>query len=214
MQDASDTEPRKRQRRKDARPAEIILAAMRLWAERGFAATRLDDVAVGAGIAKGTIYRYFPSKESLFEAALQERIVATMDRARDMAQGFGGPTEMVLSHFLAAIRAELVEGGSSVFLRILLSEGHRFPQLVSRYESLALSHGLTTIRAILLRGVDRGELRPEAADCDPRLIVAPVMMLAMWDTVFAVEGLPDMTTSLSQHVAILMKGLGTAGPDR
>ena len=208
MQDTPSHPPRKRQRRKDARPAEIIAAAMRLWSERGFAATRLEDVAAGAGIAKGTIYRYFPSKEALFEAALQDRIAATMDRARDMATGFDGPTRMVLSRFLATIRAELVDGGSSVFLRILLSEGHRFPTLVALYETVALSRGLATIRAILARGVARGDLRPEALDCDPRLIVAPAMMLAMWETVFHIGGLPDMATALEQHVAILIDGLG------
>mgnify|MGYP006186580341 CR=1 FL=1 len=72
MQVPNPDTDKKRQRRKDARPAEIIAAAMRLWAERGFSATRLEDVAAGANIAKGTIYRYFPSKEALFEAALQD----------------------------------------------------------------------------------------------------------------------------------------------
>jgi len=208
MQDSPSPPTRKRQRRKDDRPAEIIAAAMRLWSERGFAATRLEDVAAGAGIAKGTIYRYFPSKEALFEAALENRIATTMDRARDMAAGFDGPIRSVLSRFLASIRAELVENGSSVFLRILLSEGHRFPALVALYETVALSRGLATIRAILARGVARGDLRPEALDCDPRLIVAPAMMLAMWDTVFKVGDLPDIATALDQHVGILMDGLG------
>ena len=187
MQEPTPDSEKKRQRRKDARPAEIIAAAMRLWGERGFSATRLEDVAMGADIAKGTIYRYFPSKEALFEAALQERIVATMDRAKAMAQGFDGPTKVMLSRFFDAIRAELVDGGSSVFLRILLSEGHRFPELVRRYEKVVLSRGLSTVRAILAAGVARGDLRPEAVDCDPRLIMAPAMMLALWGTVFSTE---------------------------
>ena len=208
MQEPTPDSEKKRQRRKDARPAEIIAAAMRLWGERGFSATRLEDVAMGADIAKGTIYRYFPSKEALFEAALQERIVATMDRAKAMAQGFDGPTKVMLSRFFDAIRAELVDGGSSVFLRILLSEGHRFPELVRRYEKVVLSRGLSTVRAILAAGVARGDLRPEAVDCDPRLIMAPAMMLSLWGTVFSTDGLPDMQSSLEQHVAILIGGLG------
>jgi TetR/AcrR family transcriptional regulator len=199
---------RKRQRRKDARPSEIILSAMRLWSERGFAATRLEDVAAGAGVAKGTIYRYFPSKEALFEAALQARIVATIDRARDRAQGFDGPAEAMLTRFFETIHAELVEGGSSVFLRILLAEGHRFPSLVERYQTIVLSRGLSTVRAILAAGVARGDLRPEAVDTDPRIIMAPAMMLALWETVFTAKGLPDMRTSLQQHVSILLGGLG------
>jgi AcrR family transcriptional regulator len=207
MQDPIPTPGRKRQRRKEARPAEIILSAMRLWSGRGFAATRLEDVAAGAGIAKGTIYRYFPSKEALFEAALQARIVATMDRARDMAQGFDGPAEAMLTRFFDTIRAELVEGGSSVFLRILLAEGHRFPILVERYQSIVLTRGISTVRAILAAGVARGDLRPEAVDTDPRIILAPAMMLALWQTVFSGMAMPDMRTSLQQHVAILLRGL-------
>jgi AcrR family transcriptional regulator len=208
MQDPMPETAKRRRRRKDARPAEIIAAAMQLWGERGFAATRLEDVAAGADIAKGTIYRYFPSKEALFEAALQARIVTTMDRAKKMAQGFDGPTKMMLSRFFETIRTELVDGGSSVFLRVLLSEGHRFPDLVSLYEKVVLSRGMFTVRAILAAGVARGDLRSEAVDFDPRIIMAPAMMLSLWGTVFSTEGLPDMREALDQHVAILVGGLG------
>jgi AcrR family transcriptional regulator len=208
VQDPKPATERKRQRRKEARPTEIIAAAMKLWGERGFAATRLEDVAAGAGIVKGTIYRYYPSKEALFEAALQERIVATMDRAKEMAQGPDGSTTAMFARFFDAIRAELVEAGSSVFLRVLLSEGHRFPELVTRYEQVVLSRGMATVRAILGAGVARGDLRPEALDCDPRIIMAPAMMLSLWGTVFTTAGLPDMRAALEQHVAILIDGLG------
>jgi TetR/AcrR family transcriptional regulator len=208
MQDCTPDTEKKRHRRKNARPAEIIAAAIRLWAERGFAATRLEDVAAGAEIAKGTIYRYFPSKEALFEAALQARVVATMDRAKEMAQGFDGPTKVMLARFFDSIRTELVDGGSSVFLRVLLSEGHRFPEVVSRYEKVVLSRGMSTVRAILAAGVARGDLRPDAVDCDPRIIMAPAMMLSLWGTVFTTEGLPDMRSALDQHVEILICGLG------
>jgi TetR/AcrR family transcriptional regulator len=208
MQEPEPKAEKKRHRRKEARPAEIIAAAMQLWGERGFAATRLEDVAAGADIAKGTIYRYFPSKQALFDAALQARIVATMDRATEMAQGFDGPTQVMLARFFEAIRAELVDGGSSVFLRVLLSEGHRFPDLVARYEQVVLSRGMSTVRAILAAGVARGDLRPDAVDVDPRLIMAPAMMLSLWGTVFSIKGLPDMSSSLAQHVEMLVSGLG------
>ena len=208
MQDPTPPPDRKRQRRKDARPSEIIAAAMELWARQGFAATRLEDVAAGAGIAKGTIYRYFASKEALFEAAVQERVVGTMDRARAMAQGFDGPTGALLERLFDSLRAELVDGGAAVFLRILLAEGGRFPGLIARYEAVVLTRGLATVRAILAAGVARGDLRPEAADCDPRLIMAPAMMLSLWATVFGPGALPDIGTSLRQHAAILIEGLG------
>lgn len=210
MQDPCQAEPKKRRRRKDARPAEIVVAAMRLWSERGFAATRLDDVAAGAGVAKGTIYLYFPSKEALFEAAVVERVVGTIERAGDFAQGFDGSTEALLMRFFETIRAELVDGGATVFLKVLLAEGYRFPEIVERYETVALQRGMATIRAILARGVDRGDLRPEARDVDPRLVMAPALLLALWGAVFTRLPVPDMRESLRQHVTILMHGLGAA----
>ena len=183
---------------------------MNLWAERGFAATRLEDVAAGANIAKGTIYRYFTSKEALFEGALQERLVATMGRARIIVQENDLPTREMLSRFFEAVRTELVDGGAIVFLRVLLSEGHRFPDLVSKYEAIVLGHGSSTVRAILAAGVVRGDLHPKAVDLDPRLLMAPALLLSLWGSVFRTEGLPDIRTTLEQHVDLLMRGLGSA----
>lgn len=208
MQDPIETSPKKRRRRKEARPAEIIAAAMELWRERGFSATRLEDVAAGAGIAKSTIYLYFPSKEALFEAAVQERLANNTERAKSAMQDFDGPTEAMLLHFFEAIRSEMVEGGSFIFLKILLSEGHRFPDLVARYETLALRPGIEAVRGILRRGVERGELRPEAAEIEPRLVMAPAMMLALWGTVFQGVPVPDAGQVLQQHVRMLLSSLG------
>ncbi|OBY25183.1 TetR/AcrR family transcriptional regulator [Leisingera sp. JC1] len=199
---------KKRERRKEARPAEIIAAAIDLWKVRGFAATRLEDVAAGAGVAKGTIYRYFSSKESLFEAAVEARIVRNIDQADQSAELFGGTTEEALLTFFEKVRREMVEGGSFIFLKVLISEGHRFPELVERYEATVLRRGFEVVRRILLRGVERGELKPEAAEFDPRLVVAPAMMLSLWGTVFPGVGTPDAHQLLRQNVALLIGSLG------
>ena len=207
MQAPSAENDRKRQRRKDARPSEIIAAAMVLWRDRGFVATRLEDVAAGAGIAKGTIYRYFPSKEALFEAAVQERLVGILDRAKGMTKEFDGPTKDLLLRFFATISAEMIGGGSSVLLRVLLAEGARFPTLIRQYETMMLVPGMVTVRAILERGVARGELAPVALTYDPRLIMAPAMMLALWGGFFTTSGFVTPETALAQHVDLLIRGL-------
>lgn len=207
MQGPTPPAPRKRHRRKDARPGEIITAALRVWAERGFADTRLEDIARRAGIAKGTIYLYFPSKEALFEAALKDRLVAMMDRAGAMAQGFDGSTADLLDGFFAEIHAQLTEGGSVAFLRIMLTEGHRFPELVALYRTVVIRRGIDTIRAILARGVARGELRPGAEDTDPRLIIAPAVVGALWAMVFGDASMPTTRETLRAHVRIILRGL-------
>ena len=84
----SERAKRRRRRRKEARPSEIIDAAMALWSEKGFAATKLDDVAKAAGVAKGTIYLYFDSKEALFQSAMEDRLVATIEQVGEMGSAF------------------------------------------------------------------------------------------------------------------------------
>lgn len=163
VDDSTKKTPKKRQRRKEARPDEIIAAAIELWKLRGFAATRLEDVAAGAGVAKGTIYRYFSSKEALFEAAVEARIVRSLEQAKQSSELFEGTTEEALLAFFEKVRREMVDGGSFIFLKVLISEGHRFPDLVERYEATVLRRGVEAVRRLLLRGVERGELKPEAA---------------------------------------------------
>ena len=196
-----------RQRRKEARPSEIIQAAVDLWKERGFAATRLDDIAKGAGIAKGTIYRYFPSKEAVFEAAVEAQITASVEQGATLAATSNDTTKELLLRYFEQVRTELVDGGSFIFLKVLLAEGHRFPDLVKRYEELVIDNGMDAVRAILNRGVARGELRPEANQIDPKLVMAPAMMLSLWGTVFTGIQVPDVRSMQRQHVALLLAGL-------
>jgi AcrR family transcriptional regulator len=202
-------DPRRRQRRKEARPQEIVEAAMRLWAEKGFAATRLDDVAAEAGVAKGTIYLYFASKEALFEAALRQTLVATMESASGQAEGFGGSTRELLALFFGLVHRQLEDSGAVVLMKVLIGEGHRFPALVTLHRELALSRGLETLARILQRGVERGELRPDAVKTDPRIIMGPIMTAALWSLVYKDATFPRMQTLIEQHADIIAKGLAT-----
>ena len=203
----SDLPKRGRTRRKDARPAEIIGAAMALWSERGFAATRLEDVASAAGVAKGTIYLYFRSKEALFEAALRDRLVSMMEATGEGLAQFEGSTEAFLKRFFRAVRARLFDEGAIVLLRVLLGEGHHFPALVKLYREVALTRGLQTAKDILARGVARGELRPAAAALDPRLLMAPIVVGALMANLFE-DALPPIDEAyIDAHVDTLMHGL-------
>lgn len=200
--------PRRRQRRKDARPAEIVAAAMALWAERGYAATRLDDVAAQAGIAKGTVYLYFPSKAALFEAALRERLDTTFGDA--MGQALQSPlaTAELLAQFFDALRQRLIEAGAGVLLKVLIGEGHRFPELVALHRELAVERGMRAIRAILARGVARGELHVDALTLDPRLVMAPALVAALWSILYPeAAAADDPATLLHQHLGLLLRGL-------
>lgn len=180
---------------------------MRLWAEKGFAATRLEDVASQAGVAKGTIYLYFPSKEALFEAALRQTLVATMDAAGDQMGRFEGDTRALLQAFFELVLRQLNEGHSIVLQKILIGEGHRFPALLAMHREVALSRGMETIQRILQRGVERGELTPEAVSTDPRIVIGPIMIAALWSLVYSEATFPPLSQLIAQHAAIIVRGL-------
>jgi TetR/AcrR family transcriptional regulator len=207
MQDPTSPARKRRRRRKEARPGEIIAAALKIWIEQGFAATRLEDIARSADIAKGTIYLYFPSKEALFEAALKDRLIAMMDRADAMAQDFEGNTEELLNRFFMEVHTQLTEGGAGAFLKILVAEGHRFPELVAFYKANVIARGVMAIRAILARGVARGELQAGAEDTDPRLILAPALVGTIWSIVFGDASMPTTRETLRSYARIIIGGL-------
>ncbi|QLF71605.1 TetR/AcrR family transcriptional regulator (plasmid) [Peteryoungia desertarenae] len=209
-----DQPQQKRQRRKDARPSEILEAGLALFAERGFAATRLDDVAKRAGIAKGTVYLYFSSKESLFEAALKDRMVSTMEGVGELTASFPGSTEELLGLVLERIYDQMIEGDAGVLLRILISEGERFPHLITLYREVALSRGMATMKAILKRAEARGELRVPAENIDPRMIVAPIAVLAIGEKVFGEQSLGDRDDFLKRHLDLVLRGLLSANAAR
>lgn len=180
---------------------------MTLWSEKGFAATKLDDVAKAAGVAKGTIYLYFDSKEALFQSAMSDRLVATINQVGEMGSAFEGTSEELLKRVFAMVLQQVSQGGGIVFTKVLIAEGHRFPNLVEQYRTVVLERGMTVIRGVLARGVQRGELRPTAAKTDPRLIMAPLVMSALWESVFAPEADPQNEHLIEQLVTLLMQGL-------
>lgn len=206
-ENAPPPKKKRRQRRKDARPGEIVDAAMALWAEKGFAATRLDDIAAKANIAKGTIYLYFDSKEALFESAVENRLVATMDSIGAHGATFEGSTEDLLRAVFEVMLSQMADQGGYVFIKVLISEGHRFPELVERYRTVALARGMQVIQGILARGVKRGELHPKAADTDARLVIGPIILATLWDVVFNTDRPDERHVLIEKFVDLLLTGL-------
>ena len=200
---------RPRQRRKEARPGEIIDAALALWAEQGFAATRLEAVATRAGIAKGTIYLYFPSKEALFEAALRDRIGGTLASVDAQLPELDGGLEAELGLLLHAIYDRLLETDSAALLKVLIGEGHRLPALVELYREVALASGLGMVRRILEQAAQRGELRLPAEAVDPRMVVAPAIAAAIWRMLFGAGPSLDRAAYEKAHLDLVLRGLLT-----
>src|SRR6516165_8529969 len=148
-------------RRKEARPQEILAAALALFAERGFAATRLDDVARRAGVTKGTLYLYFPNKQELFEAVVRQALVPNLERGEallDEADDADEPAALMLERLMRSW-AELALSPAGAIPKIIVSEAGNFPKLARFYQETVVDRGMALMRRVLCLGIERGEFR-------------------------------------------------------
>ena len=203
--------PKRWERRKEARPAEIVAAALQLFSDRGFAATRLEDVATVAGVSKGTVYLYFESKEQLFEAVVREAITPNIARAEALVDGFEGPTPDLLRGLFAFV-GDVLETPLTGVMKLIVSESGNFPQLARMYADLVLRRAFALMRRVLERGVSRGEFRPMDLHATVPLVVAPILLLGVWKHSFGAH--TDLTLDrrkvLEAHCENLLRGLAAA----
>jgi AcrR family transcriptional regulator len=196
-------------RRKEARPQEILDAALEVFAEKGFAAARMDEVARRAGVTKGTIYLYFPSKEELFKALVREAIGGTLVQVAAYAENFEGSARALLISVLRTIGTVLRTSNRIVLPKIILAESGNFPELVRFYRFEIIEKGMALFRGIVARGIARGEFRDVALDHVARLCVAPLLLGALWRAVFArFDPEPyDIEALIETHIDVLLRGL-------
>ncbi|SHN25113.1 DNA-binding transcriptional regulator, AcrR family [Duganella sacchari] len=179
MQAPQDTKPRW-ERRKDARPQELLAAALNQFVERGFAATRLEDVAKHAGVSKGTLYLYFANKEELFKEVVRANIVATIGEAEQDAAAYDGPSGDLLATLLMKWWAEICATPLGGITKLMLAEGNNFPELAQFYNEEVVARGSGLFTRVLERGIARGEFRPVDPVVMTQVLIAPVLMLMMW----------------------------------
>lgn len=174
-----DDAPRWR-RRKDARPAELLDAAMACFAERGFAATRMDDVAARAGVTKGTVYLYFPGKEELFKAMLREKVVPILDEAVMGARAATDSYSARLERFVGRMVAFITSGNVGAIPKIMIAEAHNFPSLARFYADEVVAQGLGAIERMIIAGIECGEFRPVETGPAAQGLIGPIMLAMIW----------------------------------
>jgi AcrR family transcriptional regulator len=167
-------------RRRDARPAEIIAAALESFAERGFAATRLDDIAARAGVTRGTLYLYFPSKAELFKAVVRQSIVPILARGEEMVARSSEPAADLLSRLVSSIPLAVAGSPISAIPKLVISEARNFPDLAQFYLEEVVQRGRRLLKRIIERGVERGEFRPVDMDHIFYCVVSPVLLAMLW----------------------------------
>ena len=196
-------------RRKDARPAEILEAALAVFAEKGYAATRMDDIAQRAGVTKGTIYLYFESKEAVFRGLVQESIGATIKAVTAAAESYEGSAADLLRMILRGIGTFIRTSDRVVLPKIFIAEAGNFPTLAEFYRREVVDRGLALLQSVVARGIAQGEFRPVAPEHVARLCIAPMLVAAFWRTTFAkFDDTPyDLNGLIETHIDVLLRGL-------
>jgi len=159
-QSSADERSPRWQRRPEARPDEILDAALQVFGEQGFARTRLEDVARRAGVSKGTLYLYFDSKEELFRATARGRASASLAEGEEFVRTFEGSTRQLLEQFITRSWAKMNEPEKLRLARVVLFELTNFPELARFYFQEVILRMRTLIQSIIDRGIQRGEVRP------------------------------------------------------
>jgi AcrR family transcriptional regulator len=204
--------PTRWRRRKEARPDEILAAALESFAARGFAATRLEDVAARAGISKGTLYLYFKSKEELFEAVVRARLLPNLERVEALAASFEGPSALLLERLLLTIGG-VVGSQIGAIPKLVIAEAGNFPDLARFYLDEVVRRGLRLIGTILRRGIARGEFRTIDVDHTVYCVIAPMLIAALWKN--SLEAYDDASLDAEAlaraHLDLLLRGLEIDG---
>lgn len=201
-------EPKFRRRKAD-RPAEIVQAALAVFAEKGFAAAKLDEIAARAGVSKGALYLYFETKEDLFRAVVTQGVAPNLAPAKALAAAHPGPfPDLVrtLAGRIAQIVQETEVGGVA---KMVIGEARNFPELARVWHDELAGEALATVAGAIAAAQDRGEVRPG----DPRVyavqLIAPLLVGVLWRETFVPVGAPafDIAAIMRQHVETMLRGM-------
>ncbi|WP_129792646.1 TetR/AcrR family transcriptional regulator [Sphingosinicella sp. CPCC 101087] len=200
-------------RRKEARPGDITAAALQVFAEKGFATARMEEIARRAGVSKGTLYLYFETKEDVFRAVVQEAVVPNIEALRGGVLALDLPFADIVRLFLprfAQIATDLPVGAVA---KMVIGESRNFPELAKVWHDHVVSHAIAMLTALIERGQQRGEVRSG----DPRLhafsLMGPMMLGVIWrETLMPVGGAPvDLAELARQHCETVLNGLVVDG---
>ncbi len=209
----SKTKPKWR-RRADARPDEVLDAALDLFIASGFSATRVEDIARRAGISKGAVYLYFNSKEAILTALVRRSVVPVADDAVSLSIIENSDPAGTIRLLVKTVAGRMADGRVFAIPRIILAEAGNFPDLVQMYRREVIERGLGALETLIHRGIEQGQFRPVHPRHAVRSVVGPMIAhLLLW-RVFGLdeEADADMETFVESHLDVLFHGL--SNPDK
>ena len=180
---ASHSKPRW-ERRKDARPAELLAAALELFVERGYAGTRLEDVAHRAGVSTGTLYLYFENKEDLFKALVRESVVERITETADEIERFDGASDALLEHVVRRWWTEYGDKTAGGISKLMMAESSNFPAIARFFLEEVIEPWHELLATAIRRGIARGEFRKVDVEMNVHALAASLVMLSLWKCSF------------------------------
>jgi len=201
------------QRRKQARPGEILEAALTVFAEKGFAAARMEDIAAHAGVTKGTIYLYFPSKEEVFKSLAREHIGESIIAAAEQAKSYEGSAFDFLKLFYTRFIEVVLYSEAAVLPKIIIGESGNFPELARFWRTEVIEKAMAMLSGVVAKGIARGEVRALPIEHIAKLAMAPVLMCMVWRTTFeqTADSAFHYDDFLAIHWDVFFKGLRPEG---
>lgn len=167
-------------RRKESRPSELLDAALDLFIERGFNATRLNDVAQRAGVSKGTLYLYFANKEELFKSVIRKGMVPYLQRAEQLIDEYRGSSRDLIKQIIRGWWDSIGATRLGGIPKLVVAESGNFPELAKFYLEEVIHRGQGIFARALQRGIDSGEFRKMDVNYALRIVIAPVVLLLIW----------------------------------
>ncbi len=202
--------PKVRRRRKEARPQELTQAALDLFVSKGYAATRLDEIAARAGVSKGALYLYFSGKEALFEAVIREGILPALDEGEALLSSYQGNSATLVRDLLFGWWANVGATPLAGVIKLMISEAGNFPAVAQYYYDNVIVRGRRLMSEALQRGVASGEFREIDVPMTIEVVFAPLLMMVIWRYSLAPchpEGGVDPLKFLDCHVSLVLDGL-------
>ena len=209
---AAAKRPFRRQVGKTSRKEQILAAAFVEFAMNGYAATRLDDVARRARIAKGTVFLHFKNKKLLFGSVVRNMIQPVLGDLDALVAGFSGSSGELLRELLSRPYREVVKNQKArEIIRLLIAEARNFPQLSEIYHREIIQPGMAAVRLVLEKGIAAGEFRRTATVDFPQILVAPMVLAVVWTLINGERRPLDLDSFMAAHLQFALDGLRQAG---
>jgi len=203
-------------RRAEARPDEVLDAALALFIENGFASTRVEDIAARAGLSKGAVYLYFPSKEAILEGLVKRAVLPIANNALGVLENYAGDPRPVISAALRMVAGRLMDPKLVAIPRLLIREMIHFPEFAQMYRRDVLDRVIPVVEKLIASGVAEGYFRPVDPHLTVRSIVGPIVLHMLMAEIFGITppGGLGIDKLIDNHLTILFDGLSAPQSNR